>query len=270
MLESVNLSHLLLKEEFDAAIKPLRARLSVLQQQIKQQKIPVVMVFEGWGASGKGSLISELILNFDPRGFKVFSCVEPTQAELRKPVLARYWENIPENGNIAVFDRSWYREVSVEPVDNHRSPEEVEKLYREINIFERQLADGGYLILKFFLHISKGEQKKRFQHLEDSPITAWRVTKNDWKHHKDYDKYYEAFDQMLVRTHMPYAPWQIIESEDRRWAAVKALRSLSSRWSRPLKRKSRRCRSPCPHRRGGKIPAGGYSPSEGHRSRQGI
>lgn len=160
MLESVNLNRLLLKEEFDSAIKPLRARLSVLQQQIKQAKIPVVMVFEGWGASGKGSLIGELIRNFDPRGFKVFSCVAPTEPERRKPLLARYWANIPENGNISVFDRSWYREVSVEPVDNDRPKEEVETLYQEINTFERQLADGGYLVLKFFLHISCGEQKK--------------------------------------------------------------------------------------------------------------
>lgn len=136
MLDQINLNQFLIKEEYNAAMKPLEKKLSELQQRIKREKIPVIMVFEGWGAAGKGSLIAELILNFDPRGFKVTSYRASTKEEQRKPILARYWVNVPEDGNIALFDRSWYREVNVDRIDNELPPERVEKLYEEINIFD--------------------------------------------------------------------------------------------------------------------------------------
>ena len=237
MLDEINLNQFLIKEEYNAAMKPLESRLSVLQQRIKRERIPVIMVFEGWGAAGKGSLIAELILNFDPRGFKVTSYRASTKEEQRKPILARYWANIPEDGNIALFDRSWYREVNVDRIDNELPSERVEQLYAEINTFERQLTDGGYLVLKFFLHISREEQKKRFDRLAASASTSWRVTKADRKHNREYDLHYQVFDEMLERTHSDYAPWYVIASEDRRFAAVQAANIIIARMEEALAHK---------------------------------
>lgn len=229
MLQKVDLGCSLKKEEYNARIKPLTARLAAVQQRIKQAKIPVIMLFEGWGAAGKGSLIAKLIQSFDPRGYKVFSFVEPTALEKRRPVLARYWSCIPEDGNIAVFDRSWYREVNVDRIDNDLSEKRVDMLFNEINTMERQLTDGGYVILKFFLHISRGEQKKRFDNLAESAATSWRVTRADRQHNRDYELHYEVFNEMLQRSHTDYAPWHVIPSEDRRYAAVTACEQILER-----------------------------------------
>lgn len=226
------------KASFDAQIKPLRAALAVTQQKIKRAKIPVVIVFEGWGAAGKGSLIGELIQNFDPRGFKVFTVKTATEEELRKPALARFWSMIPEDGNIAVFDRSWYREVNVDRIDNGMPEKKLDQLYDEINTFERQLTDGGYLVLKFFLHISREEQRKRFDALAARSSTSWRVTRADRRHNRDYDLHCDVFEEMIERSNTEWAPWHVLPSQDRKYAAVEASRIILEALEQALERKA--------------------------------
>ncbi len=219
MLEELDLKAKMEKDEWEQASKELKRKLGVLQQRMRELKIPMVIVFEGWGASGKGSLISRLITNLDPRGFSVYSVIAPTDDEKRYPWMRRFWSKLPAYGDIAIFDRSWYREVSVARDEEDLSKEELEKRYEEIQEFERQITDDGCILLKFFLHISQKEQKHRFQKLEDHKETAWRVTKTDWKHNRQYDKNLEYFEQMLERTDLPQAPWTLVSANDQRYAA---------------------------------------------------
>lgn len=225
MLENVKLEQKMNKDLFKQRMKELKPVLSALQQPLKRAGLPVVILFEGWGASGKGSMISRLILNFDPRGFEVHSVVTPDEREKRYPFLWRHWLTLPPKGKISVLDRSWYQDVSIGRLEQEQSNGETLRRIQEINTFERQLTDDGTVILKFFLHISKEEQRNRFEKLLASKNTAWRVTEADKQRNRQYEKYYQAFDEMLEVTNTPYAPWHVISGMDRR-AAVEKIFSI--------------------------------------------
>jgi polyphosphate kinase 2 (PPK2 family) len=157
MLERVDLGRKVDKQTYKREVGPLREALAVLPQRLKEAGLPVVILFDGWGAAGKGSLIAQLIENFDPRGFRVYSNAEPEPFEQRRPLLWRYWQELPERGQISVLDRSWYQEVSIHRVEENLSPEELLRRINSIKTMERQLTDDGCLVLKFFLHISQQE-----------------------------------------------------------------------------------------------------------------
>lgn len=226
MLEHINLHRAEMKDEFKAKTKALKAELAVLQQTIKEKKLPILIVMEGWGASGKGSMISEMISTLDPRSFKVYSTSDIDCSEMRRPFLWRYWNKVPEYGRISIFDRSWYQECSVRRVEDSLSPEEAYSRMDSINLFERQLTDDGALIVKFFLHISQKEQKNRLEHLEKDKHTAWRVTAKDKKRNRHYEDYYQAFDEMCTRTSTPYAPWYVIGCHNKGAARYEMFRIL--------------------------------------------
>ena len=214
--------------------RQLQDTLSGLQLKLRDKKLPVIVIFEGWGASGKGSLIAEMIKYLDPRFFKVHSTLPATDAEKRYPLLKRYWTNIPEYGKMSVLDRSWYQELAIAKMEDGISAEEYSRRINSVNCFERQLTDDGYLIIKLFLHISKGEQKRRFIKLRDDDETKWRVTELDKKRHKHYDEYYEAFDDMLVKTNSPHAPWKIIETTDKAYTKFQMFNILVSQITNAL------------------------------------
>lgn len=193
----------------------LRQTLAELQLKIRENKLPVIIIFEGWSASGKGSLISDLIKHLDPRFFKVYSTLPADSAQMRYPMMKRFWANIPEYGKMAVMDRSWYQELAVACMEEDISDKEYARRVKTVNEFERQLRNDGYLIIKFFLQISKEEQKRRFDKLRESSETKWRVTERDKKRHKLYDEYYKAFDDMLTRTDTPQAHWTVIDTTDK-------------------------------------------------------
>jgi len=239
MLEKADLSRKLAKAEWQAMSGGLELRLGELQRRAKDLEIPVIIVFEGWDAAGKGTLINDVLLAMDPRGFNVHPTNPPTKEELLRPFLWRFWNRIPPAGRIAVFDRSWYGRVLVEKVNRIVGKKTVAKSYENIRSFERQLTDGGCAIVKFFLHISKKEQKKRFEKLESNPITAWKVTKDDWKHHKQYEKHLEAAEAMLAETDTDFAPWTIVESHDRRFASGKIFQTIIDALERRIAGKER-------------------------------
>lgn len=196
----------------------LRQKLSELQLKIREKKLPVIIIFEGWSASGKGSLIGELIKYLDPRFFKVYSTLPADNSEKRYPLMKRFWENIPEYGKMSVMDRSWYQELAVARLEDDISDKEYARRTETVNNFERMLSNDGYLIIKLFLHISKEEQKRRFDKLREDSETKWRVTERDKKRHKHYDEYYTAFDDMLNETSTPYAEWNVIDTTDKAFA----------------------------------------------------
>ncbi|MCQ4948844.1 polyphosphate:AMP phosphotransferase [Bittarella massiliensis (ex Durand et al. 2017)] len=240
MLEKVNLKKIMMKEEYKAIAGQLKPRLSALQQQMKEAKVPVIILFEGWSAAGKGSKISDVILNLDPRGFKVYSTVDPDETEARHPFLWRFWQKLPIAGEFSIFDRSWYQEVSTARLENALPKKELARRIEEINHFERTLTDNGYLIIKFFLHISQKEQKKRLSALEESKATRWRVTKTDWKRNRRYDDLYQIYDEMLEQTDTPCAPWHVIASEDRNVAMADIYQTLVKEIGRAIAQRPER------------------------------
>src|SRR5205823_4710430 len=160
MLENIDLSKEVSKDEYKKAKADADLKLAELQREVKALGIPVIIVFEGWSAAGKGTLINELILPLDPRGFNVYSIRPPSEEEQAHPFLWRFWQRIPMSGRFAIFDRSWNRRVVAERVEGGVKGKQLQQGFEDVKSFERQLAVEGYVIIKFFLHISKGEQKK--------------------------------------------------------------------------------------------------------------
>lgn len=207
----------------------LRQTFAELQLKIRENKLPVIIIFEGWSASGKGSLIGDLIKHLDPRFFKVYSTLPADSAQMRYPMMKRFWANIPEYGKMAVMDRSWYQELAVACMEEDISDKEYARRVKTVNEFERQLRNDGYLIIKFFLQISKEEQKRRFDKLRESSETKWRVTERDKRRHKLYDEYYKAFDDMLTRTDTPQAHWTVIDTTDKTFAKYQMFSTVANR-----------------------------------------
>lgn len=165
MLEKVDLKRKVSKEDYKAQIGTLKQELTDLDGPIKEAGMPVIILFEGWGGAGKGNIISKLILNFDPRWFKVENTQQPTPAELREPSMWRYWQNIPAAGQMSIMDRSWYQEVSALRIEGHIDDLTNVRHMNEINSFERGLTENGYHIIKFFIHITQKEQKLSLIHI---------------------------------------------------------------------------------------------------------
>ncbi|NOZ22589.1 MAG: phosphate--AMP phosphotransferase [Planctomycetes bacterium] len=236
MLEKVDLTKSLSKEEYKEVFEPLQWRLNELQRKARSAGIPTIVVFEGWDAAGKGTLINRLASGLDPRGFKVHPISAPNEDERYHPYLWRFWTKLPAKGTMAIFDRSWYGRVLVERVDELTPEEDWRRAYEEIIEFERQLADEGAVIVKFWLHISKKEQKKRFKKLEKNSYLKWKVGKEEWRHHKQYKKYLLAVEEMLEHTSTAFAPWTVIEATNRRWARVKMTETIIDALEEALRR----------------------------------
>jgi polyphosphate kinase 2 (PPK2 family) len=221
MLKNIDLSREVAKAEYKRLKGDADLKLAALQRQVKALGIPVVVVFEGWSAAGKGTLINELILPLDPRGFTVHSASRPTEEEAFYPFLWRFWKRTPTRGRLAIFDRSWNRRVVTDRVEGQVKGKRLRQAFEDIRSFERQLADEGVVIAKCFLHISKKEQKRRFDTLRASAATAWRVTDDDRRQHQRYAEYLAAAEDMLTETDADYAPWTVVEAHDRRFATLK-------------------------------------------------
>ena len=221
MLEKVDLSKKMSKEEYKEKMSQLETRIGFLQRECKALKIPVMIVFEGFGAAGKGLQIGRLIQSMDPRGFQVYPIKNETEEERMHPFMWRFWTKTPEKGRIAIYDGSWYRRVLIDRFEKRTKEKELPEAFHSINSFEEQLTDGGTVIIKLFLDISKKEQKKRFEKLQRNKETAWRVTQGDLERNAKYDEYAAMMEDMLFKTDTDYAPWTIVEATDRRFATVK-------------------------------------------------
>lgn len=227
MLETVDLKATMDKDEYRKASEALDLRLPQLQRDLRAAHIPTIVVFEGWDAAGKGSVLSRLLLPLDPRGFKVHNITGASDEEKWRPPMRIFWLTLPAAGTIGIYNHSWYRQVLSERVEDDLSARALQSAYERIRVFERQLADDGMVIVKFFLHISKKEQSKRFKTLSEDPAFAWKVGKPERKRHKHYEDYYEAVEDMLRETSTAYAPWTVVPATDERFERIKVAETLA-------------------------------------------
>ncbi len=228
-LDALDLSLSLSREEAErrlvAAQERLLALRLVLGGLVGERGIgpPVCVLFEGWDASGKGGAIKRLVARIDPRHVRVVQYAAPTYDEKRHHWLARFWPALPGWGGMAVLDRSWYGRVLVERVEGFATEPQWRRAYDEINDFESMLAHEGTIVVKLWLHISSGEQLKRFEERERDPLKTWKLTDEDWRNRKKRKAYAHAVEDMLERTSTPWAPWHVVESESKRYARVKVV-----------------------------------------------
>lgn len=234
MLEKLNLSLRLTRVEYDRQVDVLQNQLHLLGYQVYQQKRPVVIAFEGWDAAGKGGAIKRLTERLDPRGYVVWPIAAPQGDDKVRHYLYRFWRRLPEAGQIAIFDRSWYGRVLVERVEGFCTEAEWQRAYSEINQFERELLDFGAVVLKFWLHISPAEQLKRFKARERTAYKAWKITDEDWRNRGKWEDYEQAVEDMLRKTSTHRAPWTIVEANDKLYARIKVLKTVVGRLKREL------------------------------------
>jgi polyphosphate kinase 2 (PPK2 family) len=228
MLETIDLSKSLTRDEYATSLIHYQIQLRELAYQLYVQKRSLLVVYEGWDASGKGGNIKRVTEKLDPRGYEVFPIAAPKGEDATHQYLWRFWRRLlpPDEKQILIFDRSWYGRVLVERVEGFCAEAEWRRSYREINEFERQLVDQGFIIAKFWIHISAEEQLRRFEQRRDTPYKAWKLTEEDWRNRQKWDAYEQAVEDMLLKTSTLTAPWTVVEGNDKWYARIKTLRTL--------------------------------------------
>jgi polyphosphate:AMP phosphotransferase len=221
MLEKIDLSKRIDDKLFKKEIAPFYPRLGVLQRALWDLGVPIVIVVEGWNASGITMVISELIQYLDPRGFALHSIGSPRDEERTRPLLWRFWIKTPARGRMAIFARSWYSRSLAEQVSGIDWKSQIKRSIADINTFERQLFDDGAIIIKFFLHISKEEQKRRLEEREKNALTSWMITQGDWDFHRHYDDYLPLIEDYIEGTNTPSAPWTVVGATDGNYTRLK-------------------------------------------------
>jgi polyphosphate kinase 2 (PPK2 family) len=231
-LDQLDLSLKLSRKEQDERLAAAQKRLSGLRLQLggklhgNELGPPVCILFEGWDASGKGGAIKRLTAELDHRHVRVASFSVPTPDEKRHHYLWRFWPQLPGWGGVAVFDRTWYGRVLVERVEGFATENQWRRAYQEIAEFERTLVDDGMLLVKFWLHLSEEEQLRRFERRQQDPLKQWKLTDEDWRNRDKRPAYEAAVEEMLERTDTTYAPWSLIEGDNKRWARVKVAETV--------------------------------------------
>jgi polyphosphate kinase 2 (PPK2 family) len=234
MLETIDLTSSLTPDAYRVKLIELQVRLSQLGFQVYQQQRPVVLVFEGWDAAGKGGAIRRVTERLDPRGYVVHAISAPRGDDKEHHYLWRFWRRLPEAGQIAIFDRSWYGRVMVERVEGFCTEDEWRRAYREINQFERQLVDFGTILGKFWLHIGSDEQLRRFEARRDTAYKAWKLTDEDWRNRDKWNAYVEAVEDMLLKTSTTAAPWTVVPANDKLFARICVLQTIVDALEREL------------------------------------
>jgi polyphosphate kinase 2 (PPK2 family) len=234
VLDTLDLSLKLSKDEEKEQLAAAQERLLRLRLRLGAQTAPklgppLCVLFEGWDASGKGGAIKRLVDHLDPRHVRVVQYAAPTADEKRHQYLLRFASALPGWGGMSVLDRSWYGRVLVERVEGFATEAEWRRAYQEIDEFERSLCADGMILVKFFLHLSEDEQLARFEARAKDPLKAWKLTEEDWRNRARRPAYEAAIDEMVRRTSTDYAPWHLVESEDKRYARVKIVETVCER-----------------------------------------
>ena len=237
MLSNVDMSLSLDKPVYKERLILNQVALAQLGYQVYVQQRPMVILFEGWDAGGKGGVIKRITEKLDPRGYGVYSIAAPQGDDKSHHYLWRFWRRLPDSGQIAIFDRSWYGRVMVERVEGFAPENDWKRAYREINQFERQLIDSGVILFKFWMNITRDEQLRRFEDRANDKLRSWKLTDEDWRNREKWDVYEEAVNEMLRKTSTHTAPWTIVEGNDKRYARVKVLSTLVEQLSKELKYK---------------------------------
>lgn len=225
-LDRAGLPHAIGRHEYQDAAPDIRARLRACQYSLFKRKIPLVIVYEGWDAAGKGGSIKRLVQPMNPRGYTVVPVARPNDDELAHHYLWRFYRQFPPAGEVRVFDRSWYGRVLVERVEGFAAPHEWSRAYDEINEMERAYTESGGGLVKFWLEIDSATQLERFRDREEDPLKQWKITEEDWRNREKRGEYEEAVSEMLARTDTPHAPWTVIESKDKPYARLRAQQAV--------------------------------------------
>ena len=233
-LSGVDHTLALTKEEYQGALKREQKRFSELELKMYLARVPLMILYEGDDAAGKGGNIKRVAQAIDPRAYTIFPSPAPTKIELAHPHLWRYWTRLPRAGHVGIYDRSWYGRVLVERVEGFASPAEWSRAYDEINEFERELEAWGALLLKFWVAVSPEEQLVRFNERQGNPDKQWKITPEDWRNRDKHPQYAAAVDDMFRLTSTPYAPWRILESTNKYYARVKALKIINGELEKRL------------------------------------
>lgn len=223
VLARVDLTNAMDDEEYAARRKAAQRTLRRLQHEVYLRRIPVIVALEGWDAAGKGGAIKRLTEELDPRGYEVTSISAPTPEERAYPYWWRFWCRLPKDGHIGIFDRTWYGRVLVERIEGFCTTDEWQRGYSELNEFEAQLVHHGAVVVKFWLHIDKDEQKRRFESRSADPARRWKITDEDWRNREKWGLYEVALEEMFRKTSTYLAPWVIVEANDKRYARVRIM-----------------------------------------------
>lgn len=229
MLNAIDLTQSLDRQEYQMRLPVLQSQLELLCQQVKLQKRPVVIVFESWETAGKGMCIKRLTERLDPAVYRVHSF--PASLETADwpsyKYLSYFWEYVPHCGQIVIFDRSWYWYVANSHISESHSADRIQRDYRELNFFERQLLDFGTSLIKFFIHIDQNEQSRRLEIRQKTANRPVQITQYEQKHVNFWQAYHDAVSQMLLRTSTLAAPWITVEGNDKRWSQIKVLATVT-------------------------------------------
>ena len=226
-LDELNQEKSVTPEDYKSQVKKLQLELLNMQLELLEKKIPVIIVIEGPDAAGKGGAIKRLTENLDPRILRVYSINKPTDEELARHYMWRFWTKVPPRGHIAIYDRSWYGRVLVERVEGFCTETEWKRAYAEINEFERLLANDGTVLVKFWLHITKDEQLVRFKRRAADPYKHWKIGDEDWRNRKRWDEHIQAAEDMFEKTDTDIAPWNVIPANFKWYARIKTLKVVN-------------------------------------------
>ena len=213
---------------YEKELMQLQIELVRLQQWIKINKKRVVIIFEGRDASGKGGTIRRFIEHLNPRSMRVVALAKPTEIETGQWYFTRYIKELPNPGEIVLFDRSWYNRAVVEPVMGFCTKDQYQGFMRQVPEFENMLYEDGVSIIKFWFSVSQKEQKKRFDSRKQTFLKQWKISPVDEKATELWEKYSFYKEAMLSRTHTTYSPWVIVRSNDKKRARLESMRYVLS------------------------------------------
>lgn len=236
-ISELNLNLKLEKKEYKKQLKQLQYEMLNIQQFLYNNKIGLIIAFEGMDAAGKGGAIKRLTQRLDPRGYLVHPISAPQPHELRYHYLQRFWRKLPQHGQIGIFDRSWYGRVLVERLEGFASEQEWNRAYNEINSFEKTLTNEQYIMIKFWIHVDKDEQLNRFKARQTDPYKSWKLTDEDWRNRSKFDDYVMAADEMFEKTDSKNAPWVLIPGNNKNYARIKVLKETIKHVETELKRR---------------------------------
>lgn len=240
VLDDLDQSREMEKDEYKSKLRDLQLSMLELQQGLLETKRTLILAFEGVDAGGKGGAIKRLVEMLDPHKIKIHAIAKPTPTEYRYHYMWRFWNKLPAHGETTIFDRSWYGRVLVERVEGFATKDEWHRAYDEINEFERTLVEGGAIMLKFYLQITKDEQKQRFERRQGDPFKRWKINDEDWRNRNKWGQYIEAAEDMFKRTSTDHAPWHVIPGNFKWYARVKVLKTVVHKLQKELKAESKR------------------------------
>ena len=229
VLSELDMSRRVDQKHYRTRLERLQGRLNALHGRAQLRGLSVILVFEGWDAAGKGGAIRRLTPAIDARAYQVIPIAAPTEEERAQHYLWRFWRHLARKGRMTIFDRSWYGRVLVERVEGFATAQEWMRAYAEINEFEAQLVGYGIVVVKYWMHITKDEQLKRFRARETAPYKRWKLTDEDWRNREKWEAYEEAVNDMVERTSTRQAPWTLVEANDKYFARLKVLSTLCNR-----------------------------------------